>query len=654
MLGFAFNKIKINDLASTALILLALTLVVHLTQILDRIDYLIFDLGQKVVTQAPPDDVIIVAIDQYSLSQLGRWPWSRKIHAQLLQKLSQEQPAAIGLDIIFSEPELQSPDADALLAQAISDSKKVVLPVLLETTRANGQIVETMPLPDLVQHSADLGSVHAVLDTDSIARSVYLFEGVGTPTWQLFAQAVLNVAGNQPSQNRFDLVSDPGISPFTLARKNQRKISFLGPPGHFPRISYAQVLKGEFPAGLFKNKIVLVGATALGMNDLLSTPVSGLGQPMAGVEFHANVLTSIRQHHLIHSVPLWVSTLIVMLIAVMPLLWIPKLPAFLGFVCTLTFLVVIALVSAVMPKFSGVWMPPAAALIALMIAYPIWSWRKLEAAQRFLDFELAYLRQNLIALPEQNAESAIEHYDVFDTRIAQVRAASQQLRFLQNDRKETLAFISHDLRAPIVSAIMTLRQHPKVLPQLHYPLLQALHLAEGFLHASRAEMMDVAQFNEIDFVGLVHQAIDDAYEAALKKNIELNRALVEGMVWILGNFSLLHRALLNLILNAVKYAPENSKVHIALTFDADRHGAWFSVTNEGVGIPKEEQGHLFKRFSRIEPNNEVAEGVGLGLYFVKTVVEKHGGMIEVDSDMNQPTTFRLRIPIVEFQLHSDE
>lgn len=654
MLGFAFNKIKINDLASSALILIALTLVIHLTQVLDRVDYLIFDLGQKVITQAPPDDVIIVAIDQYSLSQLGRWPWSRKVHAQLLQQLNREQPAAIGLDIIFSEPELQSPDADVLLAQAIAQSKRVVLPVLLESTRANGQIVETLPLPDLVQHSADLGSVHAVLDADSIARSVYLFEGVGTPSWQLFAQAVLNVAGNQPSQNRFDLVPNSGVSPFTLARKEQRKISFLGPPGHFPRISYAQVLKGEFTSGLFKHKIVLVGATALGMNDLLSTPVSGLGQPMAGVEFHANVLTSIRQHQLIHSVPLWVSTLVVMLIAVMPLLWIPKLPALLGFICTLTFLVVIALVSAIVPKLSGVWVPTAAALVALMIAYPIWSWRKLEAAQRFLDFELAYLRQNLITLPEQNTESVIEHYDVFDTRIAQVRAASQQLRFLQNDRKETLAFISHDLRAPIVSAIMTLRQHPKILPQLHYPLLQALHLAEGFLHASRAEMMDVAQFNEIDFVGLVHQAIDDAYEAALKKHIELNRALVEGMVWILGNFSLLHRALLNLILNAVKYAPENSKVHIALTLDADRHAAWFSVTNEGAGIPKEEQKHLFKRFSRLEPSNEVAEGVGLGLYFVKTVVEKHGGVVEVDSDVNQPTTFQLRIPIVEFQLHSDD
>lgn len=654
MSGFSLHRIKLNDLASSALILLTLTAAIHFTYVLDRVDFLIFDIGQKIIKQAPPDDVIIVAIDQYSLSELGRWPWSRHVHAQLLQQLNREQPAAVGMDIIFSEPELQSANADTLLAQAIAQSQKVILPVLLESTRANGQIIETLPLSELIQHSADLGSVHAVLDTDSIARSVYLFEGVGTPTWQLFAQAVLNVAGRQPSQNRFGLTPDAGVNPFTLARKDQRMINFLGPPGHFPRISYAQVLKGEFPPGLFKDKIVFVGATALGMNDLLSTPVSGLGQPMAGVEFHANVLSAIRQQRLIQTIPVWLSAAIVMLIAVMPLLWIPKLPALPGFICTLVFLIVITLLSAIMPKFFGVWLPPAAALVALMIAYPIWSWRKLEAAQRFLDFELSYLRQNLITLPEQSAENALEHYDVFDTRIAQVRAASQQLRFLQNDRKETLAFISHDLRAPIVSAIMTLRQHPKVLPQLHYPLLQALHLAEGFLHASRAEMMDVAQFNEIDFVGLVHQAVDDAYEAALKKNIELSRGLVEGMVWILGNFSLLHRALLNLILNAVKYGPENSKVTIALTLDADKHGVLFTVTNDGAGIPKEEQSRLFRRFSRIEPNNEVAEGVGLGLYFVKTVVEKHGGVIEVHSDLNQPTTFQLRIPIVEFQLHSDD
>lgn len=652
MLGF--NKIKINDLASSALILIALTLIIHLTQVLNRVDYLIFDIGQKVIKQAPPNDVIIVAIDQYSLSELGRWPWSRHVHAQLLQQLNREQPAAVGMDIIFSEPELQSANADTLLAQAIAQSQKVILPVLLESTRANGQIIETLPLTELIRNSADLGSVHAVLDTDSIARSVYLFEGVGTPTWQLFAQAVLNVAEKQSSQNRFGLISTPSVNPFTLARQDKRMINFLGPPGHFSRISYAQVLKGEFPLGLFKDKIVLVGATALGMNDLLSTPVSGLGQPMAGVEFHANVLTSIRQHRLIQSTPMWLSAVIVMLVAVMPLLWIPKLPALPGFICTLVFLIVIALVFAIMPKLFGVWLPPAAALVALVIAYPIWSWRKLEAAQRFLDYELSYLRQNLITLPEQRTESAIEHYDVFDTRIAQVRAASQQLRFLQNDRKETLAFISHDLRAPIVSAMMTLKQHPKVLPQLHHPLSQALGLAEGFLHASRAEMMDATQFNEMDFVGLVHQAIDDAYEAAVDKNIQLSRELVDGMVWVLGNFGLLHRALLNLILNAVKYAPVASAVHIALTIDKDKSGVLFSVANQGTGISKEELRYLFKRFSRIEPNNEMTDGVGLGLYFVKTVIEKHGGEIEVDSDINQPTTFKLRIPIIEFQLHSDE
>lgn len=653
MLGITFNRIKLNDLASSALILLALTLVIHLTHVLDRVDFLIFDIGQKMVTQAPPDDVIIVAIDQNSLSQLGRWPWSRKVHAQLIQQLNREQPAAVGMDIIFAEPEL-SPDADGLLAEAIAQSQKVVLPVLLESTRANGQIIETLPLTDLIKHSADMGSVHAVLDADSIARSVYLFEGVGTPTWQLFAQAVLNVAQHQPSRNRFDLASDPNVNVFTLARKSQRKINFLGPPGHFARISYAQVVKGEYPVGMFKGKIVLVGATALGMNDLLTTPVSGLGQPMAGVEFHANVLTSIRQQRLIETLPVWLSTLVVMLVAVMPLLWMPKLPALAGFICTLIFLTVIAMLSAIMPKFFGVWMPPAATLVALIIAYPIWSWRKLEAAQRFLDFELAYLRQNLITLPEQSTENAIEHYDVFDTRIAQVRAASQQLRFLQNDRKETLAFISHDLRAPIVSALMTLKQNPKLLPQLHSPLSQALGLAEGFLHASRAEMMDVAQFNEMDFVGLVHQAIDDAYEAALKKNIDLSRVLVDGMVWVLGNFGLLHRALLNLILNAAKYGPADSTVHIALSVDIEKSSVLFSVTNDGAGISKDEQRHLFKRFSRIQPNDQVADGVGLGLYFVKTVIEKHGGTIEVDSDVNQPTTFRLRVPIIEFQPHSEE
>ena len=649
------KKFSFNDVASTALILLLLSLLLSSTGVLSRVDNLIYDVGQKLYQQAAPSDVIIVAIDENSLSQLGRWPWPRSLHANLLRRLTVEGAAAIGLDIIFSETDLVYKGADDDLALAIAQAKNVVLPVVLESTRVNGQIIETLPLPNLANNAADLGRVHAALDEDGIARSIYLFEGVGAPVWQHFSQAILNVAQHKASKNKFSssIKSKTNSSLFSIIRQHQRRIHFLGPPGHFLTISYAQVLNGEFAKDLFKNKIVLIGATAAGMNDLLPTPVSGLSQPMSGVEVHANVLQSIRDNSLIKTMPTLYSSLIMLFIALIPLLWLPKLPALAGLITTLLFFALISLIAALMPKFFTFWAPPAAALLPIILAYPIWSWRKLEQARKYLDFELNYLKQNLIDMPNSTNTS---HFDSFNARIEQVRIASQQLRFLQNDRKELLAFISHDLRAPIANALLIIEENQLQQPRLHASLTQAHTLAEDFLQASRAEMIDSTKFRELDFASLVHQSVDDAFEAAKKKNIRLQRDILDGQVWVQGNFGLLQRAVLNLILNAVKFAPTDSAVKIILTFANQQ--AVVSVINTGQGIPIDEQLFLFKRFSRVSTGESStsrssagessAEGTGLGLYFVYTVAEKHHGYADVESDVGKDTCFNLRLPVSSY------
>ncbi|MFV1921387.1 MAG: CHASE2 domain-containing protein [Methylotenera sp.] len=639
------SRLHLNDLTSAACILLFLSLALHLSGLLNRVDDLIYDLGQRLIVSPPPDDVIIVAIDQESLSQLGRWPWSRDIHAQLLQRLNAEKPSAIGFDIIFAEPEQDKPQADQSLARAIADASNVVLPVLLESVRENGQIIETLPLPLFMQSAADIGRVHAVLDADSIARAVYLYEGIGAPVWQLFSQAVLNTIKRQPTKNNFNLNNDTNaVNAYTLIQKDKRRINFSGPPGHFNHISYVQVLNGEFLPETFKNKIVLVGATALGMNDLLTTPVSGLSTPMTGVEFHANVFTSLRNNTLIRTVPLWFSSIMILIISLMPLLWMPKITALNSFISTIMFMILITMIAGFLPKLTGIWVPPAAALLTLLLAYPIWSWRKLEAAQRYLDFELDYLKKNMADLQSSEDKTAIG-YDAFDARIAQVRNASRQLRFLNENRKETLAFISHDLRSPLASAIAVIEKNDEVKALLHKPLTQALGLAEDFLQASRAEMIDVSAFDEIDFVGLVHQAVDDAYDEARNKRINLIRDIADNVVWVEGNFGLLHRAILNLILNAIKYSPENTEIIIKVSL-VKQNSIVVSVTDQGPGISNKDQINLFKRFSRVKGHEKTASGTGLGLYFVNVVVEKHRGLIQVKSDIGTGTTFSIYLNTV--------
>jgi CHASE2 domain-containing sensor protein len=649
------KKLSVNDYVSTALILLFLVVIISATQVLSRVDSLLFDIGQKLYQEPAPKDVVIVAIDENSLNALGRWPWPRSTHAELINRLTQAHAAVIGLDIVFAEPDTNSANGDATLAESIKRANNVVLPVLLETTRANGPLIETLPLPALTSNAADMGRVHAALDEDGIARSIYLFEGIGAPVWQHFSQAVLNVSQHKPSQNQFNQAQKIDAQKlFSIVQKDQQRINFLGAPGHFLTISYAQVLSGDFAKDAFENKIVLVGATASGMGDLLTTPVSGLSQPMAGVEFHANALVSIRDNRLIKTLPTALSTVLLAMLTLMPLLWMPKLSALPGLVLTLLFFVLICVAAALLPKLFGIWLPPSAALLPVLIAYPVWSWRKLEAAQQYLNQELTYLKENLINLPNNvagNKHSLLENYDSFEARIEQVRTASQQLRFLQNDRKEMLAFISHDLRAPLARAMMILEENQQVKHKLYAPLSQALYLAEDFLQASRAEMMNSANFKELDFAGLAHQAVDDAYEIAQQKNIQIERNIVDGLVWVNGNFGLLQRAILNLILNAVKFSPENSTITVLLTTSS--HLAMLSVIDEGPGIPIDEQKNLFKRFSRMSANDKTAapEGAGLGLYFVHTVAEKHGGTVDIDSDLGQAARFNLSVPLIGFEAH---
>ena len=661
-----FKRLSLNDYASTAFILLTLAFLLHTAAILSRVDNLLFDLGQKFSHSPPPDDIIIVAIDEESLSKLGRWPWSRSHHAHLIDRLKKDDALVIGLDIVFAEPDLLDLYADKDLAHSILLANNVVLPVLLENTRANGQLIETLPLESLANNAIDLGRAHVPLDEDGVARSIYRYEGIGSPVWQHFSQAVLNVAQKKSSQNKFHLPFDK-TKLFSLAQQNQQKINFLGPAGHFPRISYVQVLNGEFAKDTFKNKIVLVGATASGMNDVLPTPVSGQGQPMAGVEFHANVLEAIRNNQLVTMASQWLSIVIVLTITLLPLIWLPKSSAFVGLISTLLFFIIVASLAAALPKMFGLWLAPSAALLPILIACPVWSWRKLESAQRYLTQELDYLN-SVLQMPR--TASNAHRYDHFDNRIQQVRTASNQLRLLQDDKKEVLAFISHDLRAPLARALMLLDYHNTIANKLRAPLAQALELAEDFLQNSRAEMVNSTEFKELDLASLAHQSVDDAYESAKNKNIELVREIEDASIWVNGNFSLIHRAILNLVLNAVKFSPEHSSVLIKLklypavaanalsiTDKSDKKEnhtrAVLSVVNNGQGISLQQQEQLFKRFSRVKSEHASTCGAGLGLYFVHTVMQKHLGSVSVVSELNKQTNFNITLPIVAYEMHTN-
>ena len=382
-----------------AALIVGLALLLSYSDWLWRWDRVFYDAQLRLWQRPPPDDIVIVAIDEVTLRNLGRWPWSRAVHAKLLARLQHEAPRAVAFDVIFAEPDPQRPDDDASFVAAVEDSGRVVLPVLMEQPRRDGQPIETLPFPSLAGVAAAMGHVHVELDPDGIARTLYLYEGVGRPHWPHLALAILNVGGE--SSNVDIPAAHPREqleSPLLWARSHALLIPYAGPPGHFRHISYKQVLEGDFLPGTFRDKYVLIGTTAAGLGDALPTPFSGFSHSMSGVEINANILDTLRRGLVI--IPLQTSWQMLLngLLALLTLLIFPRLAPRNNLLMTALLLVFTLVLSIALLVALHRWFSPTPALLAITLSYPLWSWRRLESAMRYLGQELDQMHQQQTAL----------------------------------------------------------------------------------------------------------------------------------------------------------------------------------------------------------------------------------------------------------------
>ena len=144
----------------------------------DRADYAIYD--ALMTTQARPasDQIFIIAIDEASLATIGRWPWPRSLHTEMLKRLAAAKPAVIGYDVLFVEP---SPD-DGALAAAARAAAPVILPIAFDVPGNDGAAFNAeLPTPVI---RAVTTPAHATLypDSDGIVRPVGQLAGGGRET----------------------------------------------------------------------------------------------------------------------------------------------------------------------------------------------------------------------------------------------------------------------------------------------------------------------------------------------------------------------------------------------------------------------------------------------------------------------------------------
>lgn len=417
-----------------------------------------YDLGLIATSRAPLERIAVIAIDEPSLENIGRWPWSREILANMTDKLAAANAKVIGNTVLFSEPQIDpgyayvtrlldvaakaeapSPEIVALLKEA--EHKLNTDRALAESFAAAGNVLQPMlftlglplgkpdrPLPDYVSRNAlalsssigeealpaqsvrypiesigksaaGIGHLNQLRDVDGAVRTeplaVAYFGQLYPSLSVMIAARYLNLApadikvipGEGMQLARLRIGTDPGLLMYSYFYKDRDNRPA------FAVDSFYDVYQGKIPLDKYRDRIVLIGATAAGLGDAPATPVSASMPPVLTL---AHAVSSILQEHFFVAPPwtYWAEMLLAALIAVYVVALLPRLSA--GTALTLSAAVFVALLVAHMALMvsSGIWMQLMLPATLLLVGHAAL------ASKRFIVTERAKVRSD-----ESSAES---------------------------------------------------------------------------------------------------------------------------------------------------------------------------------------------------------------------------------------------------------
>ena len=588
-------RVQLREWALLTLLVCALLATALKWGWLERADFWLYDTAVTLSGRAASPEILILTIDEESLARLGRWPWSRQVLADALERLTRAGAGPVLLDIILSEPQRDDPVADARLAAAIAAHGRVVLPVFMP--QAGDAVV--YPLPAMAA-AARLGHAQALVDSDGVTRRYLPVESAGGASFPDVAQSLSELAG---------ATATPVLVPFA------------GPAGHFQRHPVVALLEGRLRQQDLQGRTILLGATATGLGDNLVTPLAGQGGTMPGMEFVANALDGLRTGDAVHAVGggAGLSVSLAMLLALMLALLVTSPQAALWITALACAGAALAAVGVF--KVAGLWWPPAAAITVMAVAYPLWSWRRLEASLSAMTREtgrIAALTQPKLPAPTRSPPASVPQpvgfFDPVETRIDAITRAVDQIASalaangtppeVRQQREDMMRHLAHDLRSPLVSLRSladSLRtnsptEHAAMLQRIAECARRALDLSEQFLLMGRAESVDPASFSEVDLVQILHQSADDLWEDARSQGVRIERRCDMDCALVQGDARLLHRALLNLGWNGIRHGLHNGTVTLSL--QATPAAYVLAVHDQGAGFALDALAHLSQRYTQ--------------------------------------------------------
>lgn len=391
--------------------------------LLARIDRTLYDAALVLWSRPPPPNLATVVVDDASIAALGRWPWRRAVHATLVETIAAARPSAIVLDILVSEPDAADPRGDEALVRAVAAAGNVVVASAF-TEVAGGGARDLPPIEPLRAAAAAVGHIGVAGDEDGVVRSIALRAGDPKPLPYLGLAALEVASRSSPGRAAASAPDFAAWSP-GLAWP----IPFYGPGPAVAQYSYLAVLRGDVPASAFAGRIVFIGAGATALGDQHPVPAGGSAAPMAGVEIAAQVAGGLQEGIAIRIGSSVQSGLVGAALALLLLVLYLHLDPRAALAATAGALILVLAGTFFAFRLLAVWLPPSSALLGIALCYPLWAWRRLEAALGYMRGELERLRSEPAGIPTSGQPTRHAGFtDPLEATIGSLRGAVADLR----------------------------------------------------------------------------------------------------------------------------------------------------------------------------------------------------------------------------------
>jgi adenylate cyclase len=403
---------KGTKLASILLAFLATFIVVALyfnqNQFIEAFEAKTYDLRFKSLRGVvpPSPEIGIIAIDNKSIAELGRFPWSRGQYVRLLDRLTAAGAKVVLFDVLFSEAENRA--IDKSLAAAVKRAGNVGLAVAYDFDENFNVLGSTHTLAEIENNAAGLGHINLTPEDDGVVRRKKMYvevEGEKMPSLGL--RAAMMALGEK------DFIAGPyaiklGERLIPVDANGFMWINFTGPSNHYPIYSFADIVQGRINPDELKGKILFVGATALGVYDMRVTPFD---RNTPGVEVHATITDNILTSSYIRRTGFesWLDIALILTLGLLTFYLTKRMGFYAAFPLALVLSAAYVWLSFVLFK-QGHWVsmiyPPLAVIFSLLIGGSF-RYLVLERSSRELrSIFSSYHSDKLVARLEEDPEAA--------------------------------------------------------------------------------------------------------------------------------------------------------------------------------------------------------------------------------------------------------